>query len=170
MQVDGQEGYTTRQIFETDWSTNVIGTHLLTTALVPLLLKSKDPRLIFLTSGTASLSLTFDTENRLNKPPPAGWPKPAFRSFLAYTATKVALNAVMRDWEKQLRNDGVKVWCVNPGFLATGLGNVKEAMEKMGAGDPASGGEHIRDVVQGKRDADVGKIVSPGGPGKVLDW
>lgn len=29
----------------------------------------------------------------------------------------------------------------------------------MGAGDPAVGGQFIKDVVQGKRDDDVGKVI-----------
>lgn len=33
----------------------------------------------------------------------------------------------------------------------------------MGALDPAIGGQLIRDVVQGKRDADIGKIVRSNG-------
>jgi hypothetical protein len=58
-----------------------------------------------------------------------------------------------------LRNDGVKVWCVSPGFLATKLGGDQEANKKMGAGNPALGGEIIRDVLEGKRDDGVGKVV-----------
>ena len=31
---------------------------------------------------------------------------------------------LMREWTRLLRNDGVKVWAVSPGFLATGLAGV----------------------------------------------
>lgn len=42
------------------WDVNVTGTHLLTSALMPLLLKSPDPRLLFVTSGAARLAGTDD--------------------------------------------------------------------------------------------------------------
>lgn len=64
-----------------------------------------------------------------------------------------------REWFRFLKNDGVKVWCISPGFLATGLGGSAEATKALGAGDPALGGNFIKDVVEGKRDADVGKII-----------
>jgi hypothetical protein len=31
------------------------------------------------------------------------------------------LNMLMREWYRILKNDGVKVWCISPGILATGL-------------------------------------------------
>ena len=49
---------TIREAFNTSWDTNVTGTHVLTSAAVPLLLKSPDPRLMFLTSGTSTLAET----------------------------------------------------------------------------------------------------------------
>jgi hypothetical protein len=59
-----------------------------------------------------------------------------------------------------LKEDGVKVWAVSPGLLATGLAGTPEAMKAMGAGDPAIGGQVIKGVVEGARDADVGKVVA----------
>ena len=44
-------------------------------------------------------------------------------------------------------------------MLATGLGGDPEAMKKMGAIDPKIGAELVRDVVEGRRDEDVGKVV-----------
>lgn len=64
---------------------------------------------------------------------------------------------VMREWFKVLRNDNVKVFAVAPGFLATGLGG--EDLKALGAGEPSLGGISLRKVVEGDRDADVGKIV-----------
>ena len=70
---------------------------------------------------------------------------------------------MMLDWHRILKNDGVKVWSISPGLLATGLGRIPggpELLKKMGAEDPALGGNFVRDVVEGKRDEDVGKVVS----------
>lgn len=65
------------------------------------------------------------------------------------------------DWYFKLREDGVKVWCVRPGMLATGLGNLApEVAKAMNLGHPSAGGTLLRKVVEGERDAEVGKIVN----------
>jgi len=48
---------------------------------------------------------------------------------------------------------------VGPGFLETGLGGRRDLAREMGAGHASVGGEFIREVVEGGRDADVGRIV-----------
>ncbi|KAI4162386.1 MAG: hypothetical protein LQ342_003952 [Letrouitia transgressa] len=127
-----------REGFNKSWDVNVTGTHVLTTLAIPLLLKSADPRLIFMTSGTATLTETtiLDTEphKRINASPAAGWPKDgtAMVPLTAYRSSKTGLNMLMREWVRILRNDGVKVWCLSPGFLATGLGGAgPEALKKV---------------------------------------
>ncbi|KAI0192765.1 hypothetical protein F4808DRAFT_442685 [Astrocystis sublimbata] len=147
------------------WDVNVTGTHVLTTLAAPLLLKSSDPRLIFLASGTSSLieSELTNTPNtaRINTPMPAGWPKKdAGMVTTTYRSTKTGLNMLMREWHRTLANDGVKVWAVSPGFLATGLAGVgAEKLKTLGALDPAIGAHFLKDVVEGKRDQDVGKVI-----------
>lgn len=64
---------------------------------------------------------------------------------------------VMKEWDKILRNDNIKVFAVAPGFLATNLGG--EDLKALGAGDPSLGGISLRKVIEGERDADAGKIV-----------
>lgn len=130
----------------------------MTHTFVPLLLKSSDPRLLFVTSGMSSLADTEDREIWLNKIPAQGWPKQAL-ALPAYRSSKTGMNMMMREWARVLTEDGVKVWCISPGYLATGLGPGEEANKKMGAGDPAIGGNFIRDVVEGKRDQDTGKVI-----------
>jgi len=77
------------------------------------------------------------------------------------------VNMIMREWERILRNDGVKVWAINPGFLVTGLGGDADVMKKMGAGEARTGGELVASVVEGERDEDRGKMVQEDG---ILDW
>jgi NAD(P)-dependent dehydrogenase (short-subunit alcohol dehydrogenase family) len=118
-----------REAWLKSWNVNVAGTQVMTTIFVPLLLKSKKPQLMFVTSGTSALSETekFDYPPlaRLNKSPPAGWPKDAAAMpITSYRSTKTGLNMMMREWTKMLKEDGVKVWAISPGFLATGLGGV----------------------------------------------
>ncbi|KAH8161411.1 hypothetical protein CIB48_g6836 [Xylaria polymorpha] len=154
-----------REAWNTSWDVNVTGTHILTTFAVPLLLKSSDPRLIFLASGTATLAETQRNDTpalkRLNTSPPAGWPKQVVgMAATSYRSTKTGLNMLMREWRRLLLNDGVKVWAVSPGFLATGLGGIgEEKLKEMGALDPSVGGHFLKDVVEGKRDHDEGKVI-----------
>lgn len=161
-----QEGnLTLREGWNKAWNINVAGTQVLTTMFIPLLLKSNDPRLLFVTSGTATLAETERFDNpifaRINASPAAGWPKPdEANPIMAYRSAKTGLNMMMRQWHRILKEDGVKVWAISPGFLATGLGGVgEEKLKKMGAKDPSVGGEFMRDVVAGKRDEDVGKVI-----------
>jgi NAD(P)-dependent dehydrogenase (short-subunit alcohol dehydrogenase family) len=117
---------TAREAFNKSWDVNVAGTQVMTVTFVPLLLKSSDPRLMFLASGTSTLTATENTTMqpvlRINSSPPAGWPKHASASpIMSYRSSKTGLNMLMREWYRLLKNDGVKVWCISPGFLATGL-------------------------------------------------
>ncbi|KAH9834317.1 Short chain dehydrogenase [Teratosphaeria destructans] len=154
-----------REAFNKSWDVNVSGTHVLTTYAVPLLLKSSDPRLLFVTSGTSPLSETERQDlpmfQRLNAPLPAGWPKEnQMNPVTSYRSSKTGLNMVMREWVKILGNDGVKIWAISPGFLATGLAGIgAETLKKMGAKDPAEGGIFVKDVINGKRDEDCGKAI-----------
>lgn len=70
---------------------------------------------------------------------------------------------MMREWCRILKEDGVKVWCISPGFLATSLGGNADVNKKMGAGDPAVGGLFVQSVLEGHRDGDLGKIVTRDG-------
>ena len=58
-----------------------------------------------------------------------------------------------------LKEDGVKVWCLSPGFLATGLGGNPEALKSLGAGDPAIAGQSVKSILEGQRDGDVGRVL-----------
>jgi NAD(P)-dependent dehydrogenase (short-subunit alcohol dehydrogenase family) len=118
-----------REAWNASWDVNVSGTQVLTYGAIPLLLKSSDPRLMFVTSGTSSMTETENLSNpisqRINGSPAAGWPKPSgINPIASYRSAKTGLNMMMREFHRLLLNDGVKVWCISPGFLATGLGGV----------------------------------------------
>lgn len=127
-----------------------------------LLIASSSPRLLFVTSGLSSLTTCSDglTSAFARAPVARGWPKPPVPSVTAYRASKTALNMLMLEYHRILQPDGVRVFCISPGFLATGLGGMgAERLRELGAGEPRLGGEFIRDVVEGKRDEDSGKVV-----------
>lgn len=154
----------------------------MTNTFVPLLLKSTAPRLIFITSGTSSIEEAAKGLPYTAAKPPAGWPKPpAFRyvpfsastlfslvtyadkhivSFSGYRSSKAGMNMMAVEWGRILKEDKVKIHAISPGFLATGLAGVgRERLLAMGAKEPSIGGHFVRDVVEGKRDEDVGKAI-----------
>lgn len=146
-----------RDCFNKAYDVNVTGANVMTFLFMPLLLKSSEPRLIFV----AGLSqITVASQKYFPTPPlPAGWPKKVDFETIGYRSSKTALNMVMLDWNHKMKEDGVKVWGVGPGFLATNLGGIKEKIAALGGGHPNIGGRIIRRVIEGERDADVGKIV-----------
>lgn len=90
---------TMRQTWNAFWNVNTVGTHTMTITFVPLLLKSNDPRLLFVTSGTHNLKGTETFELPINKIPDGGWPKktPAAQNKIpAYRISSCGMN-MMRD-------------------------------------------------------------------------
>ena len=59
--------------------------------------------------------------------------------------------------------DRVKVFGVCPGFLATDFAGPANEMRKMGAIEADEGAKVVRQVVEGERDADVGRVVAAAG-------
>ncbi|KAH7171264.1 hypothetical protein EDB81DRAFT_910042 [Dactylonectria macrodidyma] len=157
---------TMREVWDASWRVNTTSTHVMTHTFAPLLLKSSDPRLLFVTSGMSTLQDSDNRELAVNKIPGPGWPKQglaAVAGIPAYRSSKTGMNMMMREWHRLLNADGVKVWCISPGFLATNLGGNQDANKQFGAQDPALGGTFIRSVLEGERDGDVGKVVSRAG-------
>ncbi|PYI00188.1 NAD(P)-binding protein [Aspergillus ellipticus CBS 707.79] len=151
-----------REMWNQTWNVNTTGTQIMTSTFVPLLLQSSEPRLLFITSGLSTLAGTENTAIGANKVPPKGWPKSGF-GVAAYRSSKTGLNMLMREWHRMLKEDGVKVFAISPGFLATGLGGNTELLKKLGAGDPSVAGPFIHSVIEGRRDGDVGKVINKDG-------
>ncbi|KAH6718452.1 hypothetical protein BKA61DRAFT_717336 [Leptodontidium sp. MPI-SDFR-AT-0119] len=155
---DYTQGLSTREMWAKSWSVNVSSTYIFTQTFIPLLLKSSTPRLLFLASGTSSLTTAGNSPLPVDSLPAAGWPKEGF-AIPAYRSSKAGLNMLMREFSRILKNDGVRVWGVSPGFLATGLGMGQDVSRKMGALEPSVGAGVVRAVVEGERDGDVGLVV-----------
>lgn len=156
----------TRTAFNDMFNTNVTGTHILTETFAPLLLNSKNPRLLFLTSGLSQIQALAESPAEMDRSgptarPPSSAPAPAGPT--GYRTTKVAINMIMLTWKLALEERGVKVWGVSPGILATGLGGDKEFFKAIGAADPSIGGDLIRSIIEGKHDENVGKVVGQDG-------
>jgi NAD(P)-dependent dehydrogenase (short-subunit alcohol dehydrogenase family) len=155
-----------RECFNKAYDLNVSGTNVVTWTFIPLLLRSAEPRLIFV----AGLSqMTQAAETYFPTPPqPAGWPKKIEFESIGYRCSKTALSMLMLDWNHKLKEDGIKVFSVSPGICNTGLGGIGEDLWKaLGAVHPSEGGQRLVTVAEGKRDADAGKIVEKVG---LLPW
>lgn len=128
--------------------TNVIGPAMVAAAFRPLLLKSARPYSIYVSSGAGSLMRASQSVRQ-------------FPDEDAYRVSKAALNMIgvleARDYGPQ----GLKVFIMSPGFVVSNLRGTGEA-ERSGwgkAGDPEVSGKTVLSIIQGERDADVGKLV-----------
>jgi NAD(P)-dependent dehydrogenase (short-subunit alcohol dehydrogenase family) len=105
---------TFRRIYET----NVFGVVAVSNAFLPALRRSAHPRIVNISSGTASLTVAADSDSG---------------SFAAYRSSKAALNMLTLAYAKELAADGIKVNALAPGLRRTAL-NARAAASN---GDPA---------------------------------
>ncbi len=146
-----------RDTFRSTFETNVFGPSILTDALVPLLKKSKEPKIINVSSTMGSIGI-------ISKNPAA----PNVPSFPAYRMSKSAFN-MMTAWQNsQLKQFGFKVWSYCPGYVATDLGRDREHRVKTGIDSSETSAAGMVEIVEGKRDADAGGFV--GRYGANNDW
>ncbi|MFB9247832.1 SDR family NAD(P)-dependent oxidoreductase [Sphaerisporangium melleum] len=96
-----------RQVFET----NVFGVIAVTTAMIPLLVRSPAGRVVNLTSGLGSLALMSDASGPFARRPPS----------VGYPPSKTAVNALTVQYANALRPHGVLVNAADPGPCATGF-------------------------------------------------
>ncbi|MGX5656696.1 SDR family NAD(P)-dependent oxidoreductase [Geodermatophilus nigrescens] len=94
------------------WEVNVFGVLALYQAVLPLLRRSPDARIVNVTSALGSLTTVAD---------PAFPLRSAFEPV--YGASKTALNAVTLAMALELEGTGIKVNLVSPGFARTALTN-----------------------------------------------
>lgn len=90
---------------------NFFGTVRVTQAFLPLLRKSGGARIVMISSGLGSISLTEDM-----KAPTWGL------HAMGYSASKTALNMFTAKLAKELLNEGIKVNAACPGSVATDMG------------------------------------------------
>ena len=131
--------------------TNVIGSVAMAEAFLPLLRKSSDPRLIFVSSSVGSLTHASDPSSTYYRAKIPGRTD-------HYRASKAAVNMLMIEYNKRLTGEGFKVWAADPGLLATNFADA-EAVRKAGALEPEVGGKLYASIVNGERDGDVGRVI-----------
>ncbi|WP_030247251.1 SDR family NAD(P)-dependent oxidoreductase [Streptomyces sp. NRRL S-350] len=93
------------------YETNVLGVIAVTNAMLPLLRKSPAGLIGNVSSGLGSFSFLADPDSPL-------W---EHATLLAYNSSKAALNAVTLIYARTLRDSGIKVSSLEPGYCATDL-------------------------------------------------
>ena len=147
-------GSTGRERLNRIFETNVIGAMLVSEAFVPLLLKSQRPYLIQVSSGLGSLALASDPDSPYYASP---WDE--------YRMSKAALNMLTIQQHKRLQGQNVRVFAFCPGLVRSRLrGESEEEMSAWGnAGDPMIPAKGILDMIEGKRETEVGKFINTSG-------
>ncbi|MCJ1434145.1 hypothetical protein MMC27_003511 [Xylographa pallens] len=135
-----------REAYRAILAVNCVGALSATEAFLPLLRKSKAPRLIFVSSSTGSISYAADPTSRYYR-----------ASANEYRSSKAALNMLIVQYAHKLGLEGFKVFGADPGLVATNFMDA-ELLRKRGAVEPEVGGARVATVVKGERDADVGRV------------
>ncbi|RDW87452.1 NAD(P)-binding protein-16 [Coleophoma crateriformis] len=151
-----------REQLRATFETNSIGPAVMIQTFLPLLRKSKDPRIINVSSDLGSITLKTQKD-------PSWWSN--FVIEEPYRMSKAALNMLTGSASVELGKEGIKVFGVCPGYVVTNLSGTgekgREQRVQNGAGDPAVSGQTIASIVDGKRDSDVGRVVHKDG---VYPW
>ena len=136
--------------------TNVVGAAVVANAFRPLLLKAQNSYSTFVSSGAGSL--TRATAG------PASMPNED-----AYRASKAAPNMIAVVEARDFGPKGLKVFAMSPGFVVSNLrGTTEDLRTGWGkTGDPIVSGQTILSIMEGERDADVGKLMHKDG---VYPW
>ena len=150
-------GSPSRAILRSTFETNVFGPSILTDAFVPLLKLSQTPKIINVSSLLGSISTLADAEK-----------KPNFAPYQAYRMSKAALNMLTAYQYDQLKQFGFKIWAFCPGYVVTDLGRDRETRQKQGIESSETSAKALLEIVEGKRDAEVGQFV--GRYGEKYSW
>jgi NAD(P)-dependent dehydrogenase (short-subunit alcohol dehydrogenase family) len=109
-EADGQSPGTVRmEVVREVFETNVFGVISVTSAMIPLLMRSPAGRVVNLTSGLGSLALMSDPQGFFARRP----------ASVAYVPSKTALNSLTVQYAKELRPHGILVNAADPGLCAT---------------------------------------------------
>jgi NAD(P)-dependent dehydrogenase (short-subunit alcohol dehydrogenase family) len=132
-----------REIYET----NVFGVVAVTNAMLPLLRRSPAPYVGNVSSGLGTVAFLTDPDSSL-------W---RYANLLGYNSSKAALNAITLIYANTLRDAGIRVNALSPGFCATDLNGHRGTLTA------AEGGAHIARHVTGPDDGPSGVFLNENG-------
>lgn len=151
--VDQLPGLSPREIFAKDFDLNVTGTAILTDALLPLLTKSAAPRVVFVSSGLASIGMSCDKTSP--------WYDPGYETK-GYSCSKAGMNRLVGTYSRLLSGAGGRVNAVCPGFVKTKLTGYAE-----GGRTPEQGAKRIVEMALLSDDGPTATFSNENGP---LPW
>lgn len=136
-----------RQQMRDAFDTNATGPAIVTNAFAPLLQKSTaSPRIVNISSGVGSINRRLDPSS------------PTYKlQGLQYRASKAALSMVTACQWVEYAPLGIKVFAYDPGFTQSNLGPQNKA--ENGARPAAESVMPLIDVLEGKRDDEVGRFL-----------
>ncbi|KAJ9606356.1 hypothetical protein H2200_009317 [Cladophialophora chaetospira] len=148
-----------RSVLRDCLDTNAISPALVTQAFAPLLLKSSNARIIYVSSALGSIQKRGDPDYMAYD-----------ADFKTYRISKAALNmlAACDAWEYK---DKIKVFAFCPGYVITDLAGEREAKEKAGiAKTPDGSARGLLAIAEGKRDAENGLFLHDEKLGELYPW
>ncbi|KAH5582320.1 hypothetical protein HBI24_114890 [Parastagonospora nodorum] len=160
---------TERERLRDSFDINATGPYLLTKALIPALRKSSNPRIINISSGAGSLGRRLFADSPMYKiqAVPYRASKIAFNMITACLHVEYGLGVEQTDGDKDAGEAGgadkktMKVFAYDPGFTASNLSSYNKT--ENGARTAEDTVKSIMDVVDGKRDGEVGKFIHNSG-------
>ncbi|EAW15457.1 uncharacterized protein NFIA_047930 [Aspergillus fischeri NRRL 181] len=151
---DNETIHRAAETLQDEFNTNATGPAVVTESFAPLLRKSTaSPRIINISSGAGSISRRLDPSSVLYKVP-----------GLQYRVSKSALNMITAcQWVEY--GPAIKVFAYDPGFTQSNLSERNTA--ENGAKPAAEAVRPLIDVLEGKRDEEVGQLLHDTG---VYPW
>lgn len=145
-------------VFRRTYETNVFGVVTVTNALLPALRRSASPRIVNVSSGTASFAWSTGPNPQFDYEAAAA----SGGRFAAYRSSKAALNALTLFYAQTLADDGIKVNALAPGARLTNLNPSPRG------DDPAEAGAAILSLVDAPQDGPTGRLFSY--DGTIAPW
>ena len=145
------QGLSLRQQYTQIMDTNAISAACLTEAFVPLLRKSSNPRIIFITSEFGSIGSVLNP-----KSPYYGIDLPQYR------ASKAAMNMIMATYAVKYKDAGFQINVCCPGYNATNMNGFDKR-----AGHPSNGAINACRLATAGKDGQTGTFTNKEG---TLPW
>lgn len=148
-----------RELLRECFETNSVSPGLVTQAFAPLLLRSSEPRLVYVSSVLGSITTRGVPDDLAYA-----------ADFKAYRMSKAALDMLVAcdAWEYRGK---VKVFAFCPGYVISDLAGMRQAKEEQGvAKTPDTSARGLLAIAGGKRDGEQGKFVHGEEAGNVYPW
>jgi NAD(P)-dependent dehydrogenase (short-subunit alcohol dehydrogenase family) len=137
---------TLREQMRLSFDTNATSALILGSAFAPLLQKSNDARIINISSGMGSITRRLDALSPMYKV-----------QATTYRVSKAALNMITACQVAEYGDQGVRVFAYDPGFTVSNLSENNK--EEKGARKVEDSVRPLVDVLEGRRDGEMGKLL-----------